>query len=115
MNAELIKQIESAINDEDMGYEMGCLISSEFTPAPDYKSVKKIIDDSGHDIDQIIDYLHEESFKQFESMANEVYFEHDPENGEISPAGKTIYYKDLDRSYTPAGVLAMELIMIKNH
>ena len=28
------------VNKSDLGYEMGCLISSEFTPAPSYSGVK---------------------------------------------------------------------------
>jgi len=38
----IIKLLFEAMSSVNYGYEMGCLISSEFTPAPDYTYVRKL-------------------------------------------------------------------------
>lgn len=37
----ICKAIMQEVEKEYVGYEMGCLISAEFTPAPDYRGVYK--------------------------------------------------------------------------
>lgn len=47
---ELLENVLNEIENVDYGYEMGCLISPEFTPLPEYSSVVELIGDNKEDL-----------------------------------------------------------------
>ena len=103
----LINEIHEMIQSVDYEYEMGCLISSEFTPAPSYDSIFDLIDDSEFEVDEVIAYLKKASYEEFEEMKkNDEWYEVDCD-------GNGIKIAELDHSYTPSGQLAQFLMYEK--
>ena len=54
---ELIKKIFAIIDAENESYDMGCLISAEFTPGPDYKEAYKLVEESKYEIKDINNHV----------------------------------------------------------
>jgi hypothetical protein len=115
----LIKQIAASMESEDYGYEMGCLISSEFTPNPNYSGVKQLVEESQFTQDEILEYLDKQSRIEFKEGCerNEIYdqaegcYQHD--SAEVSK-DYCVYLSQLDHSYTESGTLYQDLICILN-
>ena len=62
---ELMDEMQSISHD----YEMGCLISSEFTPQPTYESTLKIIEKHGIDLQELrIFFQNDQEWSSIESM-----------------------------------------------
>jgi len=47
---KLLKEVQDTLDQIDKGYEMGCLISSEFTPSPDLSPVIKVLGNKEKDL-----------------------------------------------------------------
>ena len=54
---KLLKEIFKIIDLENEAYEMGCLISSEFTPSPDYTEAVKLVEKSEFSKKEVNDYV----------------------------------------------------------
>lgn len=95
----LLKEIRKTIDSEHEGYEMGCLISPEFTPAPTFSSVEELIGDKEL---EIFEYLQAKAKKEFITMKDEVLCE---EQGSTTIG-------EMDFTYTPSGAFYEEIRMI---
>jgi len=47
---KLLKEVQDTLDQIDKGYEMGCLISSEFTPSPDLSPVIEVLGNKEKDL-----------------------------------------------------------------
>ena len=91
----LIERINNELEAIDFGYEMGCLISVEFTPPPDYTSIFDVIGDKK---DELIEYLDAQASKEFIELADEDF------------CGMKL--GDMDKSYTPSGQMLSDILSI---
>ncbi len=66
---KITKAINAIVEQVDIGYEMGCLISAEFTPAPDYKTpILELFEKNGWDFEKYQQSLNPEMSYELHCM-----------------------------------------------
>lgn len=81
----LVQQIQKQLEADSHAYDMGCLISSEFTPEPGHNEVKELVDDSNFTIKEVIDFCLSEAYKDVKKKSdrNELMYIQEPYGARI--------------------------------